>query len=47
MKYKPKKKKVSLIDLGFVRKTNVSKKDYTTLNSLKDQWKQLLDILLE
>ena len=39
------KKKISLIVLGFKKKPNPTIRGYVTSNSVKDQWKRILDYI--
>ena len=42
-----KKKKRSLLALGFKKKPNIGWKGYVNSDSVKDKWKQILSLLSE
>ena len=46
-KTKSKKKKLSLLALGFKEKPDIGWKGYVNSNSVRDRWKQILSLLSE
>ena len=46
-KTKSKKRKVSLLALGFNKKPDIGWKGYVNSDSVRDRWKQILSLLSE